>query len=133
MAIEITVEEVKAIAPDTGATDAAIQMQINIVGCKIDACLEANYGDCPDLAKAIKIYTVAYFAAKGSSPQGATTSRKWSDGSAEGYSDTGMTAAQKYWDMAIQLDSAGCVSNAFPTNKVFVVTGSNVTRSGCAK
>ena len=133
MAITITIEEVKAAAPDTGATDAAIQLNIDIVGCKIDTCLEANYADCPDLAKAIKLYAVAYMSAKSSSPTGAVTSRKWSDGSAEGYSDTGQTASQKYWDMTIQLDSAGCFTKSFSTRKVFAVTGSNIKRKDCAQ
>ena len=121
MAITITVEDVRAVVPNLGATDAAIALQISVVGCKVDACLEANYADCPDVAKAIKIYTVAYFADKGNDNNGSTTSRKWADGDAESYADNGDSSS--YWDTVLQLDSAGCVQNAFRTGKVFAVTG----------
>ena len=121
MAIPLTVEEVRAVIPELMATDAAIQMHINIVGCKIDACLEANYADCPELAKAIKIYTVAYFADKGNDNKGSVTSQKWADGDAQSYSDKATSSA--YWDTVLQLDSAGCVQNAFRSGKVFATTG----------
>lgn len=122
MAISLTVEEVRAVVPELEASDAAIQMHINIVGCKLDACLEANYADCPELAKAIKIYTVAYFADSGNDNKGSVTSQKWADGDAQSFSDKATSSA--YWDTALQLDSADCVVNAFRTKKVFAVTGS---------
>ena len=124
MAIELTVEEVRAIVPELGASDAAIQMHINIVGNKIDACLEANYADSLDQAKAIKIYTVAYFSDKGNDNKGQVTSQKWADGDSQQFSDKATDSA--YWNTAIQLDSADCVVNAFRTKKVFAVTGSTV-------
>lgn len=124
MAITITVEDVRAIVPSLGASDAAIALQISVVGCKIDSCLEANYANCPDVAKAIKIYTVAYFADKGNDNNGSTTSRKWADGDAETYADNG--SGSNYWDTVLQLDSAGCVQNAFRSGKVFAVTGTSV-------
>ena len=122
MAIPLTVAEVREIVPELGATDAAITLHISIVGSKVDACLEANYVDIPDLAKAIKIYTVAYFADKGNDNKGHKTSQKWADGDALQYSDTATSSS--YWDTALQLDSAQCVANAFRTGKVFAVTGS---------
>ncbi len=133
MAILITVDDVKAVAPDTGATDAAIQLQIDIATCKLDPCLEANYVDCPEVAKAIKIYVVAYMSAQAAAPKGSVTSRKWADGSSEGYSDMSQDAAQKYWDTALQLDSAGCVEKAYSTRKVFVVAGGLVNRKDLAQ
>ena len=123
MAINVTVEDVKAIIPDLNATDAAIALQISIVQCKAGACLEASYVDCPDVAKAIFIYTVAYLAEKGNDNRGAVTSRKWADGDSESYSDRGTNASSQYWDTALQLDSANCISNAFRSGKVFTVTG----------
>jgi hypothetical protein len=122
MAIPLTVADVREIIPELNATDAAIELQISVVGCKVDACLEANYADCPDVAKAIKIYTVAHFADKGNDTKGAVTSRKYADGDGESYSDTG-SSSNAYWDTAMQLDSAGCIENAFRTRKVFAVTG----------
>lgn len=124
MAIPLTVEEVRAVVPNLSATDEAIQMHINIVGCKLDACLEANYADCLELAKAIKIYTVAYFADKGNGNDGNVIAQKWADGDSQQYSDKGN--GSNYWDAAIQLDSADCVVNAFRTKKVFAVTGRTV-------
>lgn len=126
MAIPLTVEEVRAVVPELNATDAAIQMHINIAGCKIDECLEANYADCLELAKAIKIYVVAYFADMGNDNKGSVTSQKWADGDAQSFSDKATSSA--YWDTALQLDSAGCVQNAFRTNKVFAVTGATSKR-----
>jgi hypothetical protein len=122
MAIPLTVEEVRAVVPELIATDAAILMHINIVGCKLDACLEANYVDCPEQAKAIKIYTVAYFADKGNDNKGAVTSQKWADGDAQNFSDS-QSNSSAYWDTAIQLDSANCVQNAYRSKKVFATTG----------
>jgi hypothetical protein len=121
MTIALTVDDVRDIIPDLNATDAAITLQISVVGCKVDSCLEANYADCQDVAKAIKIYTVAHFA-EGGDNKGDVTSRKYADGDAETYSSRayGMTS---YWETALQLDSAGCVENAFRTRKVFAVTG----------
>ena len=78
MTIELTVDEVREIATELTASDAAITMFINIVGAKVDACLESTYD--ADTAKAIKIYTVAYFAEKSTSNKGAVTSQKWADG-----------------------------------------------------
>lgn len=122
MATVITVQDVRDLIPDLSATDAAIQMHINIVSCKLDNCLDANYADCPDLAKAIKIYTVAYFADKGNDNKGSTTSTKWADGDAETYADKAQ-GSSSYWDTVLQLDSAQCVSSAFRSGKVFAVTG----------
>lgn len=122
MAIVITVQDVRDIIPQLNATDAAIELQISVVGCKLDACLEANYAGCPDLAKAIKIYTVAYFADKGNDNKGAITSTKWADGDAQTYADNS-SSSSAYWDTALQLDSANCVANAFRSGKVFAVTG----------
>ena len=120
MTIELTPSEIRAIIPELGATDAALQMHINIVGCKIDEYLEANYADCPEQAKAIKIYTVAYFADKGNDNQGSATSQKWADGDSQSFSDKATSSA--YWDTALQLDSAGCVANAYKSGRVFAVT-----------
>ena len=122
MPVIITVQDVRELVPDLSATDAAIQMHINIVSCKLDACLDANYADCEDLAKAIKIYTVAYFADKGNDNKGATTSTRWADGDAETYADKAQSS-NSYWDTVLQLDSAQCVSRAFKSGKVFAVTG----------
>lgn len=121
MAIELTVEEVREICPELMASDAAITLQISVVGCKVDDCLESNYADCPDLAKAIKIYTVAYFADKGNNNKGKVTSQKWADGDMQSFSDKATSSS--YWDTALQLDSAGCVQDAFRSGKVFAVTG----------
>lgn len=122
MAILLTIAEVRAVCPELIATDAAIQMHINIVGCELDACLEANYTACPEKAKAIKIYTVAYFADKGNDNKGAVTSQKWADGDAQQYADK-EGSSSSYWDTAIQLDSANCVQNAYRSKKVFATTG----------
>lgn len=116
----ITVQDVRAIAAELTATDAAIQLQIDVVGEKVGACLDANY--TPALAKAIMIYTVAYFADKGARNVGAITSRKWADGDAETYGEM-QSDSSKYWGMVLQLDSASCVANAFRSGKVFAVTG----------
>lgn len=121
MTIALTVADVRAIVPDLSATDAAITLQISVVGCKVDACLEAAYAACPDVAKAIKIYAVAYFADKGNDNKGAITARKYADGDAENYADK--QGQSSYWETVLQLDSAGCVAAAFRTNKVFAVTG----------
>lgn len=122
MTITLTVSDIREIIPELGATDAAIALQISVVGSKVDACLEANYADYPDIAKAIKIYTVAYFADKGNDNKGSVTARKYADGDSENYADTqGKQSA--YWETVLQLDSAGCVAAAFRTNKVFAVTG----------
>lgn len=125
MAIDITVEEVREICPVLEASDAAIQLAINVVGCKIDVCLESNYSDCEPLQRAIKIYTVAYFADKGNDNNGTVTGQKWADGDSQTYSDVN-SGSSPYWDTALQLDSAGCVQNAFKSGKVFAVTGSSV-------
>jgi len=122
MAIPLTVEEVRAVVPELAATDVAIQLHIDVISCKLDACLEANYVDCPDLAKAIKIYTVAYFADKGNDNKGAITSQKWADGDAQQFSDKNASSSS-YWDTAIQLDNANCLQNTFRTKKVFATTG----------
>ena len=122
----ITPADVRAIVPELIATDAAIQMHINIVCCKLDACLAAAYPDCPELITAITIYTVAYFADKGNDNKGAVTSQKWADGDAQSFSDKATSSS--YWDTAVQLDSAGCVENAFRTSKVFAVTGKTSKR-----
>jgi hypothetical protein len=122
MAITVTVEDVRAVVPELQATDAAIQMHINIVICKVGDCLEANYTDCPEIQEAIVIYTVAYFADKGNDNKGAITSQKWADGDMQGFSDS-QSSSSAYWDTMLQLDSAGCVSNAFRSGKVFAVTG----------
>jgi hypothetical protein len=124
MAITLTVQDVRDIVPELSATDAAVTLQISVVGCKVDACLEANYADCPDLAKAIKIYTVAYFADKGNDNKGSVTMTKWADGDSQQYADKGANSSSSYWDTVLQLDSAGCVQNAFRSGKVFAVTGS---------
>jgi len=124
MAITVTVEDVRSIIPELSATDAAIALQISVVQCKVGACLESNYAHCPDVAKAIIIYTVAYFAEKGNDNRGAVTSRKWADGDSESYADRGGSASSQYWDTALQLDSSGCIANAFRSGKVFTVTGS---------
>ncbi|AGH16066.1 hypothetical protein VPKG_00029 [Vibrio phage pYD21-A] len=116
----ITVQDVRDIVPDIGATDAAIQLQIDVVLDKVGACLDANYSE--PIAKAIAIYTVAYFADKGKDNNGSTTSRKWADGDAESYA-TKDSGDNSYWGMVMQLDSSQCVTTAFRTNKVFVVTG----------
>lgn len=122
MAITLTVDDVREICPELNASDAAITLQISVVGCKVDACLESNYADCTDLAKAIKIYTVAYFADKGNNNKGAITAQKWADGDSQNYADVSGQSSS-YWDAVLQLDSAGCVQNAFRSGKVFAVTG----------
>ena len=131
MAIVLTVQDVRDIVPQLSATDAAITLQISVVGCKIDACLEANYADCPDLAKAIKIYTVAHFADMGNDNKGSITSTKWADGDSQQYADK-TSSTSSYWDTALQLDSAQCVANAFRSGKVFAVTGSTSKNYGRA-
>jgi len=123
VAIDLTTEEVREIIPNLSASDAAIAMHIKVVGNKVDDCLEGNYDD--DTAKAIKIYTVAYFADKGNDNNGAITSQKWADGDSQSYSDS-TASSSSYWDTVLQLDSAGCVENAFRSGKVFAVTGSTV-------
>ena len=123
--MELTVGEVRAIVPKLKATDAAIQLHIDIVCCKIGECLDANYADCPELAQAIAIYTVAYFADKGNSNTGKVTSQKWADGDAITHANSDNSS--EYWNTAIQLDSANCVVNAFRTSKTFAVTGRAVT------
>jgi hypothetical protein len=122
MAITITPADVREVVPELQATDAAIQMHINIVICKVGDCLEASYPDCPDIASAIVIYTVAYFADKGSDNKGAITAQKWADGDSQSFSDS-QSSSSSYWDTMLQLDSANCVSNAFKSGKVFAVTG----------
>lgn len=124
MTIELTVDEVREIVTELSASDAAISMNITIVGNKVDTCLEANYD--ADTAKAIKIYTVAYFSEKGANNKGSVTSQKWADGDSQQYSAMA-NGDNAYWDMLLQLDSAGCVSNAYKTNKVFAVTGRTST------
>lgn len=121
MAIIVTVEKVRAVVPELSATDAAIQMHINIVLSKAGACIEASYPDSVDLQEAIVIYAVAYFADKGNDNKGSVTSQKWADGDAQNFSDKATSSA--YWDTMLQLDSAGCISNAFRTGKVFATTG----------
>ena len=130
MTIELTVTEVRAVAAGLEASDAAIELQISVVGCKLDACLEANYADCEDLAKAIKIYTVAHFADMGNNNKGAVTSQKWADGDQQQFADRG-NATSSYWDTAIQLDSSGCVESAFSSKKVFAVTGRTSKYKDC--
>lgn len=132
MSIDITVDDVKAIAPNLGATDAAIELQIKIATCKLDGCLEANYADCPEIAEAIKIYVVAHFSYQTGTSSGNVTSRKWSDGASEGY-DQSRDAKMQYWDNALALDSANCVANAYRSGKVFAVTGSAVKSYRCAQ
>jgi hypothetical protein len=120
MTITVTADEVREIVPSLTASDAAIELQIAIINEKVSACLEASYSD--DMAKAIFIYTVAYFAEKGSRTTGTVKSRSWADGDSEGYGDLA-DSTQYLWDTILQLDSNGCVSAAFPSGKVFVVTG----------
>lgn len=132
MTIIVTVQDVRDLVPDLQATDQAIDTFNNVVGCKVDSCLESNYSNCLDLAKAIKIYTIAYFADKSNNNNGATTSRKWADGDAETYANKEV-GTNFYWDTVLQLDSAGCVSSAFKTNKVFAVTGRTSKYYGSAQ
>lgn len=122
MAITITVDDVKAVAPDLGATDALIQRQIDSVSVKLDACLEANYDTAT--AELIKIYVVAHFSYQTTSG-GNVTSRRWSDGASESY-DQSRNAKMQYWDNALAMDPANCVANAYRSGKVFAVTGSAV-------
>jgi hypothetical protein len=121
MSLTITPDDVRAVCPELQATDAAIQMHINIVCCKAGPCLEANYADCPEIQTAIVIYASAYFAGKGNDSKGEITSQKWADGDAQSFSDG--KGSSPYWDTMLQLDSAGCVSNAFRSGKVFATTG----------
>lgn len=116
----ITVSDVRSVITDLSASDAAIQLQIDVVLDKVGACLDTNYSE--PIAKAIAIYTVAYFADKGNDNRGSVTSRKWADGDSESYAAK-ESGTSSYWDMVMQLDSSQCVTTAFRTNKVFVVTG----------
>ena len=131
MAILITVDDVKAIAPNLGATDAAIQLQIDIATCKLDPCLESNYADCEAVARAIKIYVVAHFSNQ-ANRSGKVSSRKWADGSSEGY-NTSEDSGTPYWDNALTLDTDGCMKKAYPDRKIFTVTGSLYNRKSCPK
>ncbi|AZU97935.1 hypothetical protein [Vibrio phage LP.1] len=132
MAIVITVDDVKAVAPDTGATDANIQLQIDIATCKLDACLEAAYADCLPIAQAIKTYVVAHFCGEmGTSDK--LESRRWADGSAESFHSDLNSTNTPYWDSAQAIDSAGCLEQAYDDRRTFVVTGKSYTYSRRAK
>lgn len=128
MAILVTIDDVKAVAPDTGATDANIQLQIDIATCKLEPCLEAAYADCLPIAQAIKTYVVAHYCSEmGTSDK--LASRKWADGSAESFHSDLDSTNTPYWDSALAIDSAGCVDQAYSTKRTFVVTGKSSTYS----
>jgi hypothetical protein len=128
MSLDITVDDVKSVAPNTGATDVAIQMQIDIATEKLDECLTANYSDT--IGRAIKIYAVAHFSYKTANASGKLKSRKWADGDSESYQDSTDGDYSEFWDNALSLDSAGCVEAAYKSRKVFVVTGSSSKNYG---
>ena len=124
MTIEITVQNIRDVAPELEATDAAINMFITLIGNKVDVCLEASYDE--PTAEAIKIYSVAFFAESSANNKGSVTSQKWADGDAQSYAAK-EPGENNYWDMVLMLDSARCVQNAFQSGKFFAATGRTST------
>ncbi|AUR95663.1 hypothetical protein NVP1210O_41 [Vibrio phage 1.210.O._10N.222.52.C2] len=119
MSLVITVPELRAICPTLMATDAALELLITSISCKVDVCLTGSYMDCPDLARAIKLNTICHFATL-SSQSGQLTSKKYANGAAatfKNYVDGGRGLnASQFGESVLALDSAGCINAAFPAS-----------------
>ena len=125
MAYNLTPADIREICPDIGATDAALQLIIAAMNCKLAPCLEASYADCPETGELIFTSFICHIATV-QSQAGQVTSQKWADGDSVGYASyvqggTGLNASN-HGQLVMALDTAQCVANTFPNPKVFVVT-----------
>ena len=130
----VTVEQIRAMCPTLTTTDTAIQLLITGITCKVGACLDSSYADCPEMAELILINTICHFSTVTGNTSGSVTDRKWANGASESYTQFNQGGqglnGSPFGEAVLQFDTAGCVNAAFPTSARQFVTTAGTSGSG---
>lgn len=126
MAISITVEEVNEFC-STGATDSKIQMYIDVVLDKYEACLESSYSAVA--AKNLAMSGVCLML-ENSNTSGRISSERAPNGASTSYDTTDELSGMK--ENIMLLDTNNCMLDLTSNgNFAFGTIGTNLNDCGC--
>lgn len=129
MAINLTPDDVRELCP-TNASDAVIQMYIDVVIEKYEQCLEGNYSEAT--AKLLATMATCVILSNSSNSSGKVKSKRAPNGSSISY-DTSEDASGMYNNIEA-IDTSGCLTDLLLTDGVFAIgtAGSNLNdTNGC--